>query len=392
MKESQVKKTADSSVEWEFLIKLLNDKNNVNELLREHGKKMNWTEFMHLVQFHKIYPVIYLLLKTSMYVPNNVKELLHHLYMKNTMEMLNLTREMDQINRALQEAEIRVLMLKGPALSYELYGDLCSRTSKDLDILISFNDLRKTLEILYLLGYENGYEPPRKIKNWHKKVHHLELMNKETNCKVEIHWALHPGPSLEPDFNTLWKRRKTIHITETPIFSLENEILFYYLITHGARHGWFRIRWLMDIVQILKKNVRYEECPQVMKDNKVVHLYGQCLCLMEILELYHLNNKKRIYTKKEEKLATSAISFIKEKIHFYSPPSREWEKEVKKYLFDIKPFMQKNLYIIWKFKANSWDAEILPLPPVLHFLYVPLRPFLWLWRAVTKQKVSIRRL
>ena len=34
------------------------------------------------------------------------------------------------------------------------------------------------------------------------------------------------------------------------------------------------------------------------------------------------------------------------------------------------------------------DAEILPLPKYLQFLYFPLRPFLWAWRKTMKRALT----
>lgn len=80
---------------------------------------------------------------------------------------------------------------------------------------------------------------------------------------------------------------------------------------------------------------------------------------------------------------------MRERINFFHPPEKIWDKEGKKYLFMMKPFKQKAAYIIRKFYANSWDAEVLPLPKSLHFLYLPLRPILWLWRVILKQKFHL---
>ncbi|KAB7671715.1 nucleotidyltransferase family protein [Bacillus sp. B1-b2] len=393
MKRYREIKIDNCPIEFQFLLNLLNEQKNATKLIEEYALKVNWGEFMNLVTFHKVYPAIYIKIaeSNSQLIPSMIREQLQILYMKNTIDMLNLTKELEQINEMLQKEHIRMLTLKGPILSYYLFENLSSRTSKDLDILISFNDLEKTIMILQLLGYEKGYEPPKKIKNWKKRVHHIEMINKDRNCKVEIHWALHPGPSKEPSFEELWEKRKAISVTDKTVYILDEGMLFYYLITHGARHGWFRIRWLLDITRMLNANVNLENCPIEIKENKSSHLFGQTMLLLGKLGLF-VPNKKIGYTEKEKYLAFHAFQFMKERIHFYSPPNKEWEKIAKTYLYQIKPTLQKWRYVAWKFNRNSFDAEVLPLPRALHFLYIPLRPFLWGWRAVIKRKVTFRRL
>ena len=381
------------SHELQLLLKLLNDRNDTNEWLEEYYALIDWQQFLKLVYFHKVYPAIYLRLsiEDSTLVPRKVIEQLHQLYIKNTFDMLSLSREMDEINTELTKKNIRVIMLKGPSLCYQLYGDLSSRTSNDLDILIPFQELEHTISILKSKGYQLEYEPPRKLKDWQKRNHHLEFIHKEKNCKVEIHWRLHPGPSKEPGFEELWTSRETVHITERPIYTLDEETLFYYLITHGARHGWFRIRWLMDIMQMLRHNPELGKHSLRAKEYQAFHLFQQTVHLLERTKLYTGPYSEEI-NKRSKMLSQKAFTFIEERIDFYHPPSKEWDKEGQKYLFEIKSWSQKWNFLIRKFAANSWDAEVLPLPPALHFLYIPLRPVLWLWRAVTKQKVSIRRL
>ena len=37
------------------------------------------------------------------------------------------------------------------------------------------------------------------------------------------------------------------------------KIYFYFLITHGARHGWSRLRWLMDIDKMLNGKLDWDK-------------------------------------------------------------------------------------------------------------------------------------
>lgn len=379
------------SKELQLVFELLSEQNSVSEIIEKYQLKVNWQEFIKLICFHKVYPAIYLRLSLEdfIFIPREVKEQLHHLYLKNSFSMLSLAREMDDINSELQRNHIRMIMLKGPSLCYQLYGDLTSRTSNDLDILISFQDLEKTMGILEAKGYQLEYEPPRKLKDWQVRNHHMEYIHIEKNCKVEIHWRMHPGPNKEPSFEELWKSRKTLQITETPINILDEETQFFYLITHGARHGWFRIRWLLDIVQLLRNNPELVGNSRKEKEFQASHLFQQSVHLLERTNLYAYSGE---INKRSKKLAQKAFTFMKERVNFYYPPNKEWDKEGQRYLFEMKPWSQKLHYLVRKFAANSWDAEVFPLPRALHFLYIPLRPFLWGWRAVIKRKITFRRL
>ena len=43
---------------------------------------------------------------------------------------------MEQVSKLFNENKINLLILKGPVLAVDLYGDISLRTSSDLDILI----------------------------------------------------------------------------------------------------------------------------------------------------------------------------------------------------------------------------------------------------------------
>ena len=65
--------------------------------------------------------------------------------------MLKLSGEMENISELFMENNIRSLFLKGPVIALDLYGDVSLRTSKDLDILLSINDLDKVGECSFEL-------------------------------------------------------------------------------------------------------------------------------------------------------------------------------------------------------------------------------------------------
>lgn len=370
--------------EFQLMLYFLQPERDQNylPLEKEEINTINWDLFLKSVYHHRVHPAIYKTITEEDYdfVPKYVKKQLHQAYVSNTMNMLKLAGEMERINKALNDSQIRMLMLKGPILSYQIYGDLSSRTSGDLDILIEFDELSNVTKILHSLGYEIAYNPPRILKDWRVRNHHIEFFNIKTKTEIEVHWRLHPGPSTEPSFDHLWSSRQEINaVTKTPIQCLGNESLFYYLITHGARHGWFRLRWLTDIIDLKKKvNVSSE----LIREHHALHLFQQASYLSSLLFQYKFSPNNS-FSNRVTRLANEAFGFIYNEINIDHPQTQEWEEKGKRYLFNIKPFSQKVFYVSRKFQANSWDAQYLPLPKQWHFLYLPLRPILWLLRRTS---------
>ena len=82
-----------------------------------------------------------------------------------------------------------------------------------------------------------------------------------------------------------------------------------------------------------------------------------------------------------KQLAQEAIFYLEEMINLHTDPVPEnVAKYHKRHLFSLMSNKQKIFFIMSFLYPYPEDAETLPLPKYLHFLYFPLRPFLWVWR------------
>ncbi|TFH63640.1 nucleotidyltransferase domain-containing protein [Peribacillus frigoritolerans] len=347
-------------------------------------KDIDWNYFLQLAMYHRVYPLVYYRLIRSdvVAIPNYVIQTLKQEYKKNTFQMLHLSREMELLSQLFTDEKIPILFLKGPIIASDLYGDISLRTSKDLDILIPITKLEYAEELLLNFGYKR--EDETSLLNELKwRGHHITYIHTQKNIQLEIHWRLHPLPSKEPCFNELWEKRR-VSKTSYPINFLGEEHLFLYLVSHGARHGWFRLRWLKDIDQMLSKGFNIINANILMKTYQSQHMVGQALILVSELLKTPLNEDMMILTKgtQPKKLADSALYFIKEMepLHILASTYK-----FRRYLFLLKPsIVQKVIHFILLFYPSSSDVKTLRLPKSLDFLYFPLRPFLSIYRNLRK--------
>ena len=63
----------------------------------------------------------------------------------------------------------------------------------------------------------------------------------------------------------------------------------------------------------------------------------------------------------------------------------------KRHLFSLMSIRQKFIYFLSFLYPYPTDVEVLPLPKYLHFLYFPLRPFLWAMEKNEESVLVIRR-
>lgn len=175
-------------------------------------------------------------------------------FLPEKIRQLQTVSQFIGVTDLLRERGISFVPLKGPLLSYRIYQDAAVRFSHDLDILVDLENLEPAVRLLL----ENGYAlvdgviwPEKKI---HKEMiiesaHHLGLHNKKLNLIVEVHWMLFPGMPFSPQKQQAIIRENLTEVgfagRTFRVLNKEMELLF--LLIHGAKHGWQRLKWLVDI-------------------------------------------------------------------------------------------------------------------------------------------------
>lgn len=355
--------------------------------------KVQWEQFLELVWHHRTYPVIYKSLKASSlkhkHIPEHIVERVRREYQRNMFQMLHMTREMENICKQLSQLHIRTLILKGPVLAHELFGDVSHRTSSDLDILIPIEDLNKAEALMVQLGFEKDEYIQSVLSDWKWRHHHVTFIHSEKRLKLEIHWRLGPGPAKEPHFRELWHRKRRSQLTTSPIYMLGLEDLFMFLVSHGARHGWSRLRWLMDIHQLVAQKLQRDVLHKLMRKYQVLHVGQQAIILStQLLGTAKITSLPE-GGQRAKKLAVDAMFYLKHMVNLHSEPlPDEISQYHKKYLFSLMSFKHKLLFMLSFLYPYPEDVDTLPLPERFHFLYFGLRPFLWVWRKTRKQAIS----
>ncbi|WP_318618553.1 nucleotidyltransferase family protein [Priestia megaterium] len=381
--------------ELRLILELMKEGNH--QYVQKHQESLcrdiDWNFFIKLTIHHRVYPLLNFKIKMldESLVPAYVFQFLNHQYKKNTFQMLRLSAEMERVSKLFSEQHIRTVFLKGPVLAQDLYGDLSLRTSSDLDILIPIEKLEKAEELLLALGYEKDDYIETVLNDWRWRHHHVTYIHPRTKMKLEIHWRLHPGPGKEPSFNELWERKSKSELTSYPVYLLGTEDLFLFLVSHGARHGWSRLRWLVDIRQLMRQRVDWIKLYNLFKTYHNPHVGGQAVILAsQLLNTQIVEEiKPLLVDKRSKELAQEAIFYLENMVNLHTDPVPEEVSEYhKRHLFSLMSVEQKLFFIMSFFHPYPEDADTLPLPKKLHFLYFPLRPLLWVWRKTRKRALS----
>lgn len=176
------------------------------------------------------------------------------LYLKEKMDLLISVKNFLCVTDLLRENKISFISIKGPLLSYKLYGDAAVRFSHDIDLVINFDELDFIIELLNEAGFmiSDGIEWPKeeiRRKLLKKCLHHISLYNKKMHFCVELHWTiLNEVPIKQKKLATIVVSNQTnMYFADRNFVVLNNELELLYLMIHGAKHGWSRLKWLVDI-------------------------------------------------------------------------------------------------------------------------------------------------
>ncbi|RLL42778.1 Renal dipeptidase [Oceanobacillus piezotolerans] len=354
---------------------------------------IDWNNLNDLALHHRLFPVLYLKLKQQKEstVPSGVLQFFANQYKRNTFQMLRLSAVTEQLSKAFSEQKIPLLLLKGPALAHYLYGDISLRTSSDLDFLIPIQKLDRAEKLLKELGYEKDDYIKTVLNDWKWRHHHVTFIHPDQGTKVELHWRLNPGPSKEPAFKELWQRKSVSELTSYPVYLLGKEDLLLFLIMHGSRHGWSRLRWLADIQELIHQEIDWKQVNHLLVKYDCHRALGQGILLATNLFQFTINSNIQnfIRTASAKKLAQRAVFYFERMVNLHTDPVPEEVSHYhRQYLFAVMSLQQKLIFILSFLYPYPEDRDTLPLPKAIHFLYFPLRPFLWLYRKTRKPAVS----
>ncbi|MBY0164633.1 nucleotidyltransferase family protein [Cytobacillus firmus] len=376
--------TRDYSNEFKFMLLCLRDDIEVDEETISHSE-INWGVFLDLVIHHRVYSIVFLKLKNlgsnSILIPQEIMNKLQQLFTKNAYKMLELTREMGVVCKRFAENDVPLILLKGPVLAVTLYGDISRRTSKDLDLFVDVEDVNKSMDILLESGYQMKDE--KLLNNWLIKTHHLSFVHPVHHVQIELHWRLNPNLRAAPTFKDFWNRKNEVSISNQTYYYLGNEDLLLYLSEHGSRHGWSRLRWLMDIDRLLKNHsISSVRLQRSLKQYKVKHFVKQAILLSHYLLSSEpsIEISKIIPFKKSNKQLERVIERIEE--NCYSTGNMDIQYDW--YFFLLMSSGQKLHYVRMLFTPSSKDASMLPLSKRYHFIYFFLRPFLLILRLLKR--------
>jgi len=322
----------------------------------------------------------------------------------------SLLQDWMKIHQALESHQIPSLVIKGPASSVQLYGDVLERGYTDLDILVDTPSLVNVIPGMQEAGYtlklgqESVLAPPDTGKiasRLLQKSHHLVFIREDSPYRVEVHNTLYDQlpHRLQGEFGThaLFQRRVLLTWKDVviPTLSLPDHALF--IIDHGTRHAWCLLHWLFDVAAILH-NPDPAFHQQVYEGLRTLGHERQLAVVAPLVKEFFELAIPSVYNPLLEKIQQRYARQTKTCYEQLLPGARTstsvWHSLRTTYLYRLPlagTWSERWQVMTQLFLVSPQDAVKLRLPTFLMPLHLVLRPFFVIQRRFERMISKLRR-
>ncbi|WP_339136663.1 MAG: nucleotidyltransferase family protein [Candidatus Electrothrix sp. GW3-4] len=219
-----------------------------------------WGQLIREAERQGVAPLLYQhtrLLDLDCTIPRNDRRILQGLYLRNRRSNTIRNRAIEEVVHVCCQQGIELLLVKGIALANFAYGEIGMRPMRDIDLLVSKDDLAEVKDILLQLGYrpDEGHAVP-------EDYYHLTPMSRDIDglpVSLEVHHNLLPFHPQYP----LWPLEKSYHtamafaINGVRARTLNLEESLWYIYLHGFQapltYEPFRLIHVADLVTLVEK-------------------------------------------------------------------------------------------------------------------------------------------
>jgi hypothetical protein len=355
----------------------------------------DWPKFLRVAQRHRVMGLVQRALgeAAGIAVPPAVMDALHRAARAQVQLNLALAAEACRLDQVLAATGIDAVFLKGATLAQLIYGDIGRRHSRDVDVLVAPEAVVTTLAVLEQAGYRCTQPfTGRQAATYVRFFHHFEMVHVQRRTRVEVHWRLSENPLLMPDIPA---REDWVAVAFAGGHSLRTfgkEDLFCYLCAHGARHAWYRLKWLADIAAIVagETEAGLVNLLNCAKDKGVIRAAAQGLRLTSLLLEPDPSPLSRVLsTLPQDKAVHTLVRIALDLLMAGEGETEPHDQRFSTTRVNLSHYRLRSDWRYWlaEMRFNlvaPHDWQSCPLPPALAPLYPLLRVPLWLHRRLRR--------
>ncbi len=224
------------------------------------GAEPDWTCFGSLVMRHRVAALVDTGLRhaTSCAVPEELRARIALAPNANAQAFLASVQCARQITRACEKAGIACAVLKGVAVAQSAYQHSSEREMIDIDLLVDPEHFDQVERLVLQLGF-NRICPRAALDDnaraAFKAMHNaFTFFRPDDGIQVDLHWRLVKNPCMLSGLSRTWPDRlSSICVGGAILPVLAPAEHAVYILTHGAKSGWVRLKWLADADRIIRR-------------------------------------------------------------------------------------------------------------------------------------------
>ena len=359
-----------------------------DRVLRLLRSPIDWSAFIALAEVHGLLPLAYAHLEAIApeMMPRPVRVELWGRHEARTRRNHAMARELLRVLEALDACGIPAIPYKGPCLAASVYGDVALREFGDLDIVVRRDDVLRAKTMLETEGYLAEYPLAPAVE--HAFLHsaaqyHLVLRNRERDTMVELHWKTDPDFPVESlEDKSWWERQGSASVEGTRVPAFAPRELFLILCLHGSKHRWASLGWLVDIAEMIPQVPAMDWTWIMARAHGLRCERRLALGLrlaQDVLEV-PLPDVVRSWLNDRPQTAPIATSIAGSlsQLDGHGPGALRRLRDNLALYDSARQRIAHCVNTIWTPSLVEWSRW--PLPPVLFFLYPPLRLARLAWK------------
>jgi Uncharacterised nucleotidyltransferase len=239
--------------EWNALLECASPHSDAPRLA-ELIQHLDWQLLLPLAEEHGVLGHLAASLRKleKLATPPEFQKALSERQRDQALRSLRLTAGLFRVLDCFAANGIAALVVKGPVLSAQAYGDHAMRSYGDIDLLVRHCDIRRATELMIASGYQA--KVPLVAIDAGKIPGQYLFRSPDSQLVVELHndHTLRYFPRRLP-LEKCFARQIGVSLDgrQVPALCVEDELVL--ICIHGAKHFWERLIWIADVAALVTR-------------------------------------------------------------------------------------------------------------------------------------------
>ena len=252
---------------------------------------------------------------------NSSEEFINYFRKKRKQKKIGGLRKLNvfkKLTSFLSSNGIDFIVIKGYPLNKLIFDDEERRVSRDIDVLVKKEDVKKVFDLLIEKGvYLITPDFPIKDSQWDFFLEEFDQMTfflPGNRIPIEIHWKLFRNEAYLPiSEEVLFNNKEEFTVGNIRFNSLKNSLHTLYISLHGAQHQWDSLVWITDMYMLHEKLSKKEITDSLdeAREYGVLDTYVLGFYMANLIFKMDLDpNIQEVFNKDIKRIAHESLKFL----------------------------------------------------------------------------------